>query len=139
MKKTTVGPTFLTRKHSKVFLLLLLMSLSFCDRDMYMRYQWGYAVGHTYSHRSNMVSSLTPAGLVGIKTVTPPLVPHQAASAPGGTGATPPTSEVVAEMQTILIVGLTHLDASSLSTDPFGFIGSTRISRATGTRSRPGG
>ncbi|KAH6911621.1 hypothetical protein BKA70DRAFT_1423365 [Coprinopsis sp. MPI-PUGE-AT-0042] len=36
----------------------------FPDRDMYMRYQWGYAVGHEYTHSSALQASLTPVGVL---------------------------------------------------------------------------
>jgi hypothetical protein len=33
---------------------------------MFMRYQWGYAVGHAYAYSSSLLSCLTPAGFLEV-------------------------------------------------------------------------
>jgi hypothetical protein len=54
-------PTYFVNRYVKevaMFRLLSYVELRFADRDMFMRYHWGYSVGHCYSHGVTLPPSL---------------------------------------------------------------------------------
>lgn len=54
------------------------LTLRFADRDMIMRYHWGLAVGHVYSHNQNE-STPSPSAQAPTTTTTPNLEPEPSA------------------------------------------------------------